>query len=166
MHAGVLLHAALADKALLAVLALELLGGVVQRPVHLQAVLVGEGLVAHLARVRPHARVVQHVDPQRVQLGQRLAADVAHKLPLGVRRQRPLVQVVVARRRLAERRPLAALLLVSRQVGPQRGRVLELFAAQLPQRKHGGSRSGRFLPPPPQEGAERKKNKGKLTLHL
>lgn len=108
-----LLHAALADKAFLAILALELLAGVVQRPVHLQAVLVGEGLVAHLARVRPHTRVVQHVDPQRVQLGQRLAADVAHKLPLGVRRQRPLIQVVVARRRLADWCPLAALLFVS-----------------------------------------------------
>lgn len=138
MHAGVLLHAALADEALLAVLALELLGGVVQSPVHLQAVLVGEGLVAHLARVRPHARVVQHVDPKRVQLGHRLAADVAHELPLGVRRQRPLVQIVVGGRRLAERRPLAALLLVSRQVGAQRGRVLELFAAQLRTREHGG----------------------------
>lgn len=64
-----LLHAPLAHERLLAEAALELLGDVVQRSVHLQAVFVGEGFVAHFAGVRPHARVVQHVDPQRVHLG-------------------------------------------------------------------------------------------------
>lgn len=63
-----LLHAPLAHKGLLTVFTLELFGDVVQRPVHLQAVLVGERLAADLAGVRPHARVIQHVDPQRVQL--------------------------------------------------------------------------------------------------
>lgn len=63
-----LLHAPLAHKRLVTVLALELLGDVVQRSVHLQAVLVGEGLAADLAGVRPHAGVIQHVDAQRVQL--------------------------------------------------------------------------------------------------
>lgn len=68
MDAGVLLHAALAHKTLLAIFTLELLGDVVQRAVHLQAVFVGESLAADLAGVRPHPRVIQHVDPQRVEL--------------------------------------------------------------------------------------------------
>ena len=86
MQAGVLLHAALAHKGLLTVFTLELLGDVVQRTVHLQAVLVGERLAADLAGVRPHACVIQHVDPQGVELRQRLPADVAHKFSFGVRR--------------------------------------------------------------------------------
>lgn len=81
-----LLHAPLAHKRLLAVFTLELFGDVVQRSVHLQAVFVGERLAADLAGVRPHARVIQHVDAQRVQLRQRLPADVAHKFSSGVRR--------------------------------------------------------------------------------
>lgn len=57
-------HAPLAHEELLTVLALELLVEAVQRPVHIQVVFVGERLAAHLARVRPHPGVVQHVDPQ------------------------------------------------------------------------------------------------------
>lgn len=68
MDAGVLLHAPLAHETLLTVFTLELLGDVMQRPVHLQAVFVGERLAAHLAGVRPHSRVIQHVDPQGVEL--------------------------------------------------------------------------------------------------
>lgn len=151
VDAGVLLHAPLADETLLAVLALELLGDVMQRPVHLQAVFVGERLAAHLAGVRPHAGVIQHVDPQRVQLRQRLPADVAHKLPLGVRRHGPVLQVGVhvplgalRRRRFADGRPLAALLLVSGQVGAQGGGVLELLATQLQQQTREQRPSGRL----------------------
>lgn len=84
VKAGVLLHAPLAHKSLLTEHTLELFGNIVQRSVHLQAVLVGERLAADLTGVRPHARVVQHVDPQRVQLRQRLPANVAHKFSLGV----------------------------------------------------------------------------------
>lgn len=140
MQAGVLLHAALADEGLVTILTLELFGDVVEGAVHLEAVLVGEGLAAHLARVRPHARVVQHVDAQRVELGQRLAADVAHKLALGVGPRRLGVLAAVGevrgggggrRRRLGGGRPLDALLLVAGQVGAQGGGVLEVFAAQL-----------------------------------
>ena len=141
VHAGVLLHAAAADEGLAAVAALELLGVVVQRAVHLQAVLVGERLAAHLAAVRPHARVVQHVDAQRVQLGQRLAADVADELPLGAH-ARLVVRVAAlvgpevgggggGGRGLEGQRPLATVLLVAGEVGPQRGGVLELLTAQL-----------------------------------
>lgn len=68
MEAGVLLHAALAHKRLLTELTLELLGDVVQRSVHLQAVFVCKRLAADLAGVRPHAGVIQHVDTQRVEL--------------------------------------------------------------------------------------------------
>lgn len=84
VKAGVLLHAPLAHKRLLTVFTLELFGDVVQRSVHLQAVLVGECLAADFAGVRPHARVIQHVDPQGVELRQRLPADVAHKFSFGV----------------------------------------------------------------------------------
>lgn len=63
-----LLHAPLAHKRLLTEPTLELLGDVVQCAVHLQAVFMGEGFAAHLAGVRPHTGVAQHVDPQRVQL--------------------------------------------------------------------------------------------------
>ncbi len=68
VKARMLLHAPLAHKRLLTVFTLELLGDVVQRSVHLQAVLVGESLAADLAGVRSHARVIQHVDPQGVKL--------------------------------------------------------------------------------------------------
>lgn len=68
MNAGVLLHAPLAHKRLLTVFTLELLGDVVQRSVHLQTVLVGERLAADLAGVGPHARVIEHVYAQGVQL--------------------------------------------------------------------------------------------------
>lgn len=88
-----------------------------------QAVLVGEGLAAHFAGVRPHPGVVQHVDPEGVQLRQGLSADVANKFPLGVRRLGLVLQLAVSlglgnlcRRGLAEHRPVAALLLVSCQV--------------------------------------------------
>lgn len=142
MQAGVLLHAPLAHKCLLAVFALELLGDVVQHAVHLQAVLVGERLAAHLAGVGPHARVRQHVDPQRVQLRQRLPADVAHKLPPDVRRRlvvqlafRPLRGALLGRR-FGDRRSLAPLLLVSGQVSLERGGVLELLAAELQRHRH------------------------------
>lgn len=123
MEAGVIFHAPLADKQLLAVLTLELLGEPVQRAVNAQAVLVGEGLAAHFAGVRPHPGVVQHVDPERVQLRQGLSADVANKFPLGVRQLRLVLKLAVSltlrnlgRRGLAERHPVAALLLVSCQV--------------------------------------------------
>lgn len=86
VETGVLLHAPLANKQLLAVFTLELLGESVQRPVNAQAVLVGERLATHFAGVRSHPRVIQHVDPERVQLRQGLAADVAHEFSLGVRR--------------------------------------------------------------------------------
>lgn len=68
VKAGVLLHAPLAHKRLLTVFTLELFGDVVQRSVHFQAVFVGERLAADLAGVRPHARVIQHVDSQGVEL--------------------------------------------------------------------------------------------------
>lgn len=68
MEAGVLFHAALAHERLLAVFTLELFADVVQSSVHLQAVFVGERLAADLAGVWPHARVVQHVDAQGVEL--------------------------------------------------------------------------------------------------
>lgn len=123
MEAGVLLHAPLAYKQLLAVFTLELLGEPVQRPVNAQAVLVGERLAAHFTGVRPHPRVVQHVDPEGVQLGQGLAADVADKFSLGVRRLRLILQLALPLplrsgfwRGFAERRAVAALLLVSGQV--------------------------------------------------
>lgn len=54
-----------------------------QRSVHLQAVLSGKAFPANLAGVRPHPRVVQHVNAQGVQLRQSLATDVAHKLSFG-----------------------------------------------------------------------------------
>lgn len=81
-----LLHAPLAHKRLFAEFALELFCDVVQRSVHLQTVFVGERLAAHLAGVRPHARVIQHVDAQGVELWQGLPADVAHEFSFGVRR--------------------------------------------------------------------------------
>lgn len=94
-----------------------------QRPVDAQAVLVGEGLAAHFARVRSHAGVVQHVDPEGVQLRQGLSADVADKLPLGVRRLGLVLELTVSLplgnlpgRGLTEHRSVAALLLVSCQV--------------------------------------------------
>lgn len=68
MKAGMLLHAPLAHERLLTEFALELFGDVVQRSVHLQTVFVSERLAADLTRVRPHTCVIQHVDPQRVQL--------------------------------------------------------------------------------------------------
>lgn len=68
VNAGVLLHAALAHKRLLTEFTLELFGDIVQRSVHLQAVFVGERFAAHFAGVRPYPGVIQHVDPQRVQL--------------------------------------------------------------------------------------------------
>lgn len=68
MNAGVLLHAPLAHKRLLTVFTLELFGDVVQHSVHLQTVFVGERLAADLTGVRPHARVIEHVYPQGVQL--------------------------------------------------------------------------------------------------
>lgn len=68
VDAGVLLHAPLAHKRLLTVFTLELFGDVVQRPVHLQTVFVGERLATDLAGVRPHSCVIQHVYPQGVQL--------------------------------------------------------------------------------------------------
>lgn len=123
VEAGVLLHAPLAYKQLLAVFTLELLGEPMQRPVNAQAVLVGEGLAAHFAGVRSHPGVVQHVDPQRVQLGQGLSADVANKFSLGVRRLCLVLEFAVFLslrslrwRGLAERRSVAALLLVPCQV--------------------------------------------------
>lgn len=138
VEAGVLLHAPLAYKQLLAVFTLELLGEPVQRPVDAQAVLVGERLAAHLAGVRPHPRVVQHVDPEGVQLRQGLAADVADELSLGVRRQGLVLQLALSlplgslfRRGFAQRRPVAALLLVPGQVRAERGGVLELLMTQL-----------------------------------
>lgn len=63
-----LLHAPFAHKRLLAEFTLELFGDVVQRSVHLQAMFVGERLPADLAGMRPHAGVIQHVDPQGVEL--------------------------------------------------------------------------------------------------
>ena len=126
MDAGVLLHAPLAHKHLLTVRTLELFGDIVQRSMHLQAVFVGERLAADFAGVRPHACVIQHVDPQRVELRQRLPADVAHKLSFGVWRQVLLVQVAfhLALGALfywgfGDGRSLAALLLVSGQVGAE-----------------------------------------------
>lgn len=123
VEAGVLLHAPLAYKQLLAVFTLELLGEAVQRPVNAQAVLVCERLAAHFAGVRSHASVVQHVDPEGVQLRQGLSADVAHKLSLGVRRLGLVLEFTVSlslgnlpSRGLTERRSVAALLLVSCQV--------------------------------------------------
>lgn len=95
VDAGVLLHAPLAHERLLAVFTLELLGDVVQRSVHLQTVFVGERLAADLAGVRPHARVVEHVDPQGVQLRQGLPADVAHEFSLGERRRSLVFEVAV-----------------------------------------------------------------------
>lgn len=76
--------------------------------------------------MRSHPSVVKHVDPERVQLGQGLSADVANKLPLGVRRLCLVLEFIVSltlgnvgRRGLAERRSVAALLLVSCQVRAQ-----------------------------------------------
>lgn len=71
--------------------------------------------------MRSHPSVVQHVDPERVQLGQGLSADVANKFSLGVRRLCLVLEFAVSLplrnlRGLAERRSVAALLLVSRQV--------------------------------------------------
>ena len=79
------LHAPLAHKGFLAVLTLELLSDVVQSSVHLQAVFVGEILAADFAGVRPHTRVIQHVDAQGVELWQSLPTDVAHEFSFSVR---------------------------------------------------------------------------------
>lgn len=54
-----------------------------QSSVHLQVVLGGEALPTDPARVWPHTCMVQHVDAQRVQLGQCLTTNVTHKLTLG-----------------------------------------------------------------------------------
>ena len=136
---GVFLHAPLADKGFTAELALELLGDVVQRRVHLQAVFVGKRLATDLAGVRPHASVVEHMDAQGVEFGQSLPADVVHECPLSACR-RPVVGGVslgfVHRAQLHrglsdDGCKLAALLLMSSQVGTQRGGILELLATQL-----------------------------------
>lgn len=94
-----------------------------QRPVNAQAVLVCERLATHFAGVRPHPSVVQHVDPERVELRQGLSADVANKFSLGVRRLCLVLKFTVSLglrnlswRGLAERRSVAALLLVACQV--------------------------------------------------
>lgn len=83
VNACMLLQASLGDERFLTDSALKSLEGVVQRPVHLQTVLGGKALPAHLAGVWPHPCVVQHMNAQGVQLGQSLATDVTHKLPFG-----------------------------------------------------------------------------------
>lgn len=67
--------------------------------------------------------MVQHVDPEGVQLRQGLAADVADEFSLGVRRLRLILQLALSLPLrsvfcwgFAERRAVAALLLVSGQV--------------------------------------------------
>lgn len=77
------LQASFGDERLLTDSAVKSLEGVVQCSVHLQAVLGGKALSADFAGVRPHPRVVQHMNTQRVQLGHSLATNVAHKLSSG-----------------------------------------------------------------------------------
>ena len=74
--------------------------------------------------------MVEHVNPQRVQLRKSLSTDVTDKLSLGA----SLGPAVPLEALLAvglgdpdQGRPLTLLVLVSGQMGPQRGRVLELL---------------------------------------
>lgn len=83
MNAGVLSQTPLGNEGLVAHGAVEALGSVMQSSVHLQVVLGREALPADPARVWPHSCMVQHVDAQRVQLGQRLATNVTYKLTFG-----------------------------------------------------------------------------------
>lgn len=134
VQAGVVLHAPLAHKGLVAVLTLELFGGVVQRAVHPQAVFVSEGFSTHFTGVRTDAGVAQHVQPQGVKLWQCFTANITDKISPGVS-HRPLVLSVQSTRLRAgveggAGSALAALLFVPCQVSAQRGSVLELLTAQ------------------------------------
>ena len=96
----------------------------------------GERLATDLAGVRPHASVVEHVNAQGVELGQSLPADVAHECPLGAGCRLVVGGVSLGflhRTRLHHRLrdDGCTLLLVSGQVGTQRGGILELLATQL-----------------------------------
>lgn len=126
------LQASFSDKRLFAEAAVKSLKRVVERPVHFQAVLGGKALPADLAAVRPHPCVVQHMNTERVKLGQRLATDVTHKLPLGAvlrRVFRPLRIFSDSGSRHAG--SLGLLMLVTGQMCPQRRCILELFIADL-----------------------------------
>lgn len=132
MNACMLLQASLGDKRLFAEVAVESLERVVERPVHFQAVLGGKALSANLTAVRPHPCVVQHMNTERVQLGQRLATDVTHELPFGTVLCRVFRLLrIFCHRGSRHAGSLRFLMLVTGQMRPERGCILELFIADL-----------------------------------
>lgn len=132
MNADVLIQAPLADEGLITHRAVETLGRVVQSSVHLQVMFGGKALSTDPAGMWPHACMVQHVDAQRVQLGQGLATNVTHKLTLGATFRLTLEPIrELIRRSSSQRCFLALLMLMTSQVGTKRDGILELFITQL-----------------------------------
>lgn len=74
--------------------------------------------------------MVQHVDPQRIQLRKSLSTDVTDKLSLGASLGSAVHLEALFTVGLGDPDqggPLTLLVLVSGQMGPQRGSVLELL---------------------------------------